>query len=241
MNGRSLSPALSRWIDAMVMAVVQLAARTAPVSLSERLQEEWLADVSARSGGFSRLRFALGCCYAAVAIASDHAELKAPVRNSPPPERPMASCASARLGSSPSLRAPSALPAGTVICDINTTPLIDVMLVLLVTLIVSLPLMTHAVILDLPRIPPSSDQIQPEVIDLDIDFDGTVVWNGTALASWQQLESHLHEEAQKTSQPEIHLRPDRRVKYDVVAKVLAAAQRNRMQKIGLANTAEFKE
>jgi biopolymer transport protein ExbD len=125
-------------------------------------------------------------------------------------------------------------------CDINTTPLIDVMLVLLVTLIVSLPIMTHAVKLDMPQSnnPPPPDQ-RPEVIDLEIDFDGTVVWNGTPVKDINQLESYFHTEADKPQQAEIHLRPDRRVKYDSVAKVLAAAQRNRMKKIGFVNTSEF--
>ncbi len=131
---------------------------------------------------------------------------------------------------------------GGVMCDINTTPLIDVMLVLLVTLIVSLPIMTHAVKLDMPQTnqpPPPPDQ-RPEVIDLEIDFDGTVVWNGTPV-QLSQLEGYFHTEADKPVQAEIHLRPDRRVKYDFVAKVLAAAQRNRMKKIGFVNTSEFNE
>jgi biopolymer transport protein ExbD len=131
--------------------------------------------------------------------------------------------------------------AGAVMCDINTTPLIDVMLVLLVTLIVSLPIMTHAVKLDMPRPdqpPPPQDQ-RPEVIDLEIDFDGTVVWNGNVVQNLNQLEGYFREESAKEPQPEIHLRPDRRAKYDYVAKVLAAAQRNRMKKIGFVNTAEF--
>ena len=128
-----------------------------------------------------------------------------------------------------------------VLCEINTTPLIDVMLVLLVTLIISLPIMTHAVKLDMPQTPLSQGRTQPEVIDLDIDFDGTVVWNGTSVGSMQQLESYLRGEAQKDQQPEIHVRADRRVKYDFVAKVLAAAQRNHMKKMGFVNTAEFKE
>ncbi len=132
--------------------------------------------------------------------------------------------------------------SGSVMCDINTTPLIDVMLVLLVTLIVSLPIMTHAVKLDMPQSnnPPPPDQ-RPEVIDLEIDFDGTVVWNGTPVPSLNQLESYFHTEADKPVQAEIHLRPDRRVKYDFVAKVLAAAQRNRMKKIGFVNTSEFSD
>ena len=130
--------------------------------------------------------------------------------------------------------------AAAVICEINTTPLIDVMLVLLVALIVSLPIMTHAVKLDLPQSPPPSSP-QPEVIDLDIDFDGTVVWDGTPVASLAQLESYLRSEAQRTPQPEIHIRPDRRVKYHFVAEVLASAQHNQIERMGLVNTAEFKD
>jgi biopolymer transport protein ExbD len=132
--------------------------------------------------------------------------------------------------------------AGEEMCDINTTPLIDVMLVLLVTLIITLPVMTHAVKLDMPQkndAPPPP--VQPEVIDLEIDFDGTVVWNGTAIPDINTLESYFHTEAAKDPQPEIHLRPDRRAKYDVVARVLAAAQRNRMKKIGFVNVSEFAE
>jgi len=127
-------------------------------------------------------------------------------------------------------------------CDINTTPLIDVMLVLLVTLIVTLPIMTHAVKLDMPQNtnqpPPPTP---PEVIDLEIDFDGTVVWNGTPVPNLDTLESYFHTYVDKDPQPEIHLRPDRRAKYDIVARVLAAAQRNRMKKIGFVNTAEFSD
>jgi biopolymer transport protein ExbD len=130
--------------------------------------------------------------------------------------------------------------SGEAMCDINTTPLIDVMLVLLVTLIVSLPVMTHAVKLDMPQDthqpPPDTP---PEVIDLEIDSDGTVVWNGTPVTGMDQLEGYFHNEAAKDPQPEIHLRPDRRAKYGVVAQVLAAAQRNRMVKIGFTNVAEF--
>ena len=133
--------------------------------------------------------------------------------------------------------------SGTTFCDINTTPLIDVMLVLLVTLIVTLPIMTHAVKLDMPNVnnpPPPPDQ-PPEVIDLEIDYDGTVVWNGTPVKDMETLEGYFHSETSKEPQPEIHLRPDRRAKYDVVARVLASAQRNHMKKIGFVNVAEFRE
>jgi biopolymer transport protein ExbD len=132
---------------------------------------------------------------------------------------------------------------GQAMCDINTTPLIDVMLVLLVTLIISLPVMTHAVKLDMPNTnnPPPPPEKLPEVIDLEIDFDGTVVWNGTAVTGLPQLEGYFHASTDKDPQPEIHLRPDRRAKYEVVAKVLAAAQRNHMKKIGFVNVAEFRD
>jgi len=128
------------------------------------------------------------------------------------------------------------------LCDINTTPLIDVMLVLLIMFIITIPVMTHAVKLDMPRptnAPPPP--VQPEVIDIEIDFDGTVVWNGTAIQDVNLLERYFRVESQKDPQPELHIRPDKRAKYDVVAKVLASAQRNRMKKIGFVNVAEFAE
>jgi biopolymer transport protein ExbD len=131
---------------------------------------------------------------------------------------------------------------GDAMCEINTTPLIDVMLVLIIVLIFSIPIMTHAVKLDMPQAnnPPAQDQ-RPEVIDLEIDFDGTVVWNGVVVPSMNTLEGYFRVESSKVPQPEIHLRPDRRAKYDYVARVLAAAQRNNMEKIGFVNTSEFRD
>ncbi|MFM7624906.1 MAG: ExbD/TolR family protein, partial [Gammaproteobacteria bacterium] len=127
-------------------------------------------------------------------------------------------------------------------CDINTTPLIDVMLVLLIMFIITIPVMTHAVKLDMPRptdAPPPP--VQPEVITIEIDFDGTVLWNGTAVQDLNALDKYFRVESQKDTQPELHLIPDKRAKYEVVAKVLASAQRNRMKKIGFVNVAEFAE
>ncbi len=125
-------------------------------------------------------------------------------------------------------------------CDINTTPLIDVMLVLLVTLIMSLPVQTHAVKLNMP--PPTPNQtppdVVPEVIDLIIDFDDSILYNGNP-TKIEQLDGYFLSEAQKDPQPEIHLRPDKRSHYDTTARVLAAAQRNHMEKIGFVNTTEF--
>ncbi|MFZ9304353.1 MAG: ExbD/TolR family protein [Steroidobacteraceae bacterium] len=129
---------------------------------------------------------------------------------------------------------------GGAMCDINTTPLIDVMLVLLIMFIITIPVMTHAVKLDMPRptnAPPPP--VPPEIIDIEIDFDGTVVWNGTPVQNLDALEKYFRVESQQDPQPELHLRPDRRAKYDVVAKVLASAQRNRMKKIGFVNVSEF--
>jgi biopolymer transport protein ExbD len=101
--------------------------------------------------------------------------------------------------------------------------------------------MTHAVKLDMPQATnPPPVTVKPDIIDLEIDFDGTVVWNGTVVPP-DRLEAYFRNEAPKEPQAEIHLRPDRRVKYDYVAKVLATAQRNHMRKIGFVNASEFRD
>ena len=126
--------------------------------------------------------------------------------------------------------------------EINTTPLIDVMLVLLIMFIITLPVMTHAVKLDMPRPntnpPPVEEQIDP--IRLDIDWDGAIIWNGSQVQPGQ-LEGFFRVEAAKNPQPELHVRPDRRANYDTVAKVLAFAQRNGMQRIGFVGNEQFME
>jgi biopolymer transport protein ExbD len=132
---------------------------------------------------------------------------------------------------------------GDSICDINTTPLIDVMLVLLIMLILTLPVMNHAVKLDMPNPnnQPPPPPVQPETIELEIYSDGTIVWNGNTVPDIRTLEGYFQNESGKDPQPEIHLRPDRRSRYDVTAKVLAAAQRNHMKRIGFTNVAEFSQ
>ncbi|HTE42101.1 MAG TPA: biopolymer transporter ExbD [Steroidobacteraceae bacterium] len=125
--------------------------------------------------------------------------------------------------------------------EINTTPLIDVMLVLLIVLIISIPPATHAVKLDMPQGKGAPPPVQPEVIELEIDFDGTYLWNGTPVTSVQTLESYFRQESGKEPQPELHIRPNRRVKYDYVAQALAAAQRNRMLRIGFVGNEQFME
>ena len=124
--------------------------------------------------------------------------------------------------------------------DINTTPLIDILLVLLIMFIITIPVMTHAVKLDMPQAtPPTEDLVQPEVIDLMIDFDGTILWNGTVVPSVDTLDTYFRREAQKDPQPELHINPNKRASYDIVARVLASAQRNHLNKIGFVGSEQF--
>ena len=124
--------------------------------------------------------------------------------------------------------------------EMNTTPLIDVMLVLLVTFIMTLPVQTHAVKLDMPR-PSANNQpsAPPVVVDLEVDFDGTILWNGNIVESFDQLSRYLASVAAKEVQDEIHLRPNRLAKYESVAKALAIAQRLGVKKIGFVGNDQF--
>jgi len=122
--------------------------------------------------------------------------------------------------------------------DINMTPLIDVMLVLLIMFIITIPVMTHAVKLDMPRASNAPSMTEPVVINLEIDFDGTVLWNGTPV-DIESLEGYFRREASLDPQPELHIRPSKRARYDVVARVLASAQRNGMRKIGFVGNEQF--
>jgi biopolymer transport protein ExbD len=126
-----------------------------------------------------------------------------------------------------------------VMVEMNTTPLIDVMLVLLVMLIITLPIQTHAVKLDMPPPNQKPPLIPPTVVDLGIDFDGTITWNNTPV-NMQTLDAYFIQEANKgDTQDEIHLLPNRLAKYDTVAKVLADAQRLGVTKIGFANNEQY--
>jgi biopolymer transport protein ExbD len=120
----------------------------------------------------------------------------------------------------------------------NMTPLIDVLLVLLVMFIITIPVMTHAVKLDMPRPNNAPQQTDPVVINLEIDFDGTVLWNGSPVTV-DSLDGYFRREAAADPQPELHIRPNKRASYDVVARVLAAAQRNGLLKIGFVGNEQF--
>ena len=124
--------------------------------------------------------------------------------------------------------------------DINTTPLIDILLVLLIMFIITIPVMTHAVKLDMPR--PNNaplNNVDPVVINLEIDFDGTILWNGTPVPDIDTLDAYFRREAALDPQPELHIYPSKRVDYDVVARVLASAQRNQLVKIGFVGNEQF--
>jgi biopolymer transport protein ExbD len=122
--------------------------------------------------------------------------------------------------------------------EMNMTPLIDVLLVLLILFIITIPVMTHAVKLDMPRPTQNAQQSDPVVIELEIDFDGTILWNGSAVP-FDSLDSYFRREAANDPQPELHIRPNKRATYDVVARVLASAQRNKLLKIGFVGNEQF--
>ena len=129
---------------------------------------------------------------------------------------------------------------GEPMMEMNMTPLIDVMLVLITLLIITLPIQTHAVKLDMPRPnnTPQNKQIDIPKVRLTIDFDGTILWNGTAVDR-ATLDSYFLDASQGDPQPEIHLEPNKLAKYDIVAKVLADAQRIGVKKIGFTGLDQY--
>ena len=126
-----------------------------------------------------------------------------------------------------------------VMIDINTTPLIDVMLVLLIMLIITIPIQTHAVKLNMPVGNPPPPLVPPEVILLEVDFDGTVLWNGETVADRPTLDTKFTSAAAMPVQPEFHLRPNKLVTYKYVAGVMASAQSHGITKIGLIGAEQF--
>ena len=126
-----------------------------------------------------------------------------------------------------------------VMVDINTTPLIDVMLVLLIMLIITIPIQTHAVKLNMPVGQPPPPLVVPEVVTIELDFDGTVLWNGVVLPDRPTLEARLRGAATTPVQPEVHLRPNKLVKYEHVVAVMASAQRLGLTKIGIIGNEQF--
>jgi len=128
-----------------------------------------------------------------------------------------------------------------VMIDINTTPLIDVMLVLLVMLIITIPIQLHSVTLNMPTGNPPPPLVLPDVVKLDIDDQSRVYWNGDVVEDHATLEAKMAAAARQQVQPEIHLRPDKSSKYNVVASVMASAQRLGLTKIGIVGSEQFIE
>jgi biopolymer transport protein ExbD len=124
---------------------------------------------------------------------------------------------------------------------INTTPLIDVMLVLLLMLIITIPIQLHSVNLNMPVGNPPPPLIEPEVVKLDIDPTSRIYWNGEFVPDRAALEERLAEAARKEPQPEMHLRPDKASKYDTAAMVMSSAQRLGLKKIGVVGSEQFIE
>jgi biopolymer transport protein ExbD len=125
--------------------------------------------------------------------------------------------------------------------DINTTPLIDVMLVLLIMLIITIPIQLDSVNLQMPAANPPLPPKPPQVVTIDVDFDGTILWNNQVISDRSTLEQKLQAIAAMQTQAEIHLRPNKLVAYKYVAAVLAAAQRRGVTNIGLVGNEQFLE
>jgi biopolymer transport protein ExbD len=126
-----------------------------------------------------------------------------------------------------------------VMIEMNMTPLIDVMLVLIIMLIITIPIQNHAVNLNMPTNTPSKPTEPPVVVTIDVDFDGTVLWDGAALSGRDELDGKLAAVAAIPNQPEVHLRPHKLVPYKSVAAVMASAQRLGVTKIGMVGNEQF--
>jgi len=126
-----------------------------------------------------------------------------------------------------------------VMMDINTTPLIDVMLVLLVMLIITIPIQLHSVSLNMPTGNPPPPLVKPEVVKIDVDASGVVYWNGEGVPDRATLEEKLAAAAAQAVQPELHLRPDKEARYEIVAGVMASSQRLGLTKIGIVGSEQF--
>lgn len=125
-----------------------------------------------------------------------------------------------------------------VLMDINTTPLIDVMLVLLVMLIITIPIQLHAVNLDMPVGAPPANNIKPEKIQIDIDENSTVYWQGLPV-SGAELEENMTAVAQLPNQPEVHIRPNKASQYAVFANVLSSSKRKGLTKMAVIGSEQF--
>jgi biopolymer transport protein ExbD len=126
-----------------------------------------------------------------------------------------------------------------VMMDINTTPLIDVMLVLLIMLIITIPAQLHSINLDMATGNPPPVQQKPVVVQIEIDAQNVVHWNNKPLADREALEILLADAKAQNPQPELHIRAQGKTKYSAVASVMASAQRIGLTKLGIVGTEQF--
>lgn len=128
-----------------------------------------------------------------------------------------------------------------VMMDVNTTPLIDVMLVLLVMLIITIPIQLHTINLDMPPPQPNSPPTEPIVHTVMIDFDGTIYWDEAALPNMDAVNAKMQEIGAMpiSDQPEVHIKPNKLVDYGAVAAVMASAQRNAVKKMGMVGNEQY--
>lgn len=118
-----------------------------------------------------------------------------------------------------------------VMSEINMTPLVDVMLVLLIIFMLTVPVLTHAVKVNLPRAANQPEVVKPASVNISVTEDGSVFWDETKLSE-AEFKEHLAAAAAKDPQPTIRLRGDRKVQYEYVAKTMAAIQQSGIEKLG---------
>ncbi|MDO9278604.1 MAG: biopolymer transporter ExbD [Polaromonas sp.] len=123
--------------------------------------------------------------------------------------------------------------------DINTTPLIDVMLVLLIMLIITIPAQLHSVNMDMPVATPPTARVDPLVVRIEVDAKSVISWNGRPMADRKELEGKLREAGDAPTHPEFHIRAHAKAKYGAVAQVMASAQRLGLKKLGIVGTERF--
>ena len=128
---------------------------------------------------------------------------------------------------------------GDVLVDMNTTPLIDVMLVLLIMFIITIPIQLHSVNMNMPPASNVKPPVEPEIVKIDINEASQIFWNGVMIADRSELEAKMAAAATLATQPEIHLRPNKLAKYAIVAYVMAASQRAGLVKMGILGHEQF--
>ena len=128
---------------------------------------------------------------------------------------------------------------GDVLVDMNTTPLIDVMLVLLIMFIITIPIQLHSVNMNMPPASNVKPPVEPEIVKIDINEASQIFWNGVMITNRAELETKMNAAAALPTQPEIHLRPNKLAKYAIVAYVMAASERAGLLKMGILGHEQF--